>query len=76
LIAQFISLDGESTWLEGSLQPGAYAIVGLAFFLTLIVQRSVSSTRRVTAGPSIEFASKIPQYHNRRSFYEIEIRLG
>lgn len=33
LIAQFISLDGESNWLEGCLLLGAYAIVGFGFYL-------------------------------------------
>ncbi|MDD3269634.1 MAG: calcium/proton exchanger [Syntrophomonadaceae bacterium] len=32
LIAQFISLDGESNWLEGSLLVGAYLIIASAFF--------------------------------------------
>jgi len=32
LIAQFISLDGESNWLEGCLLLGAYAIVGFGFY--------------------------------------------
>jgi Ca2+:H+ antiporter len=32
LIAQFISLDGESNWLEGSLLVAAYLIIGIAFF--------------------------------------------
>jgi len=32
LIAQFISLDGESNWLEGSLLLAAYAIVAFAFY--------------------------------------------
>ncbi|MDD2620235.1 MAG: calcium/proton exchanger [Syntrophomonadaceae bacterium] len=32
LIAQFISLDGESNWLEGALLVGAYLIIGSAFF--------------------------------------------
>ncbi|NLO21973.1 MAG: calcium/proton exchanger [Syntrophomonadaceae bacterium] len=32
LIAQFISLDGEANWLEGSLLLGAYAIVGFGFY--------------------------------------------
>lgn len=34
LIAQFISLDGESNWLEGSLLVGAYAIMAFAFYFT------------------------------------------
>ncbi len=33
IIAQFISLDGESNWLEGCLLLGAYAIVGFGFYL-------------------------------------------
>ncbi len=32
LIAQFISLDGESNWLEGSLLLAAYAMIAIAFF--------------------------------------------
>ncbi|MEN6351623.1 MAG: calcium/proton exchanger [Syntrophomonas sp.] len=32
LIAQFISLDGESNWLEGFLLVGAYLIIAIAFF--------------------------------------------
>ena len=32
LIAQFISLDGESNWLEGGLLLAAYVIIGTAFF--------------------------------------------
>ncbi len=32
LIAQFISLDGESNWLEGCLLLGAYAIVSFGFY--------------------------------------------
>lgn len=32
LIAQFISLDGESNWLEGSLLLAAYGIIAFAFF--------------------------------------------
>ena len=32
LIAQFISLDGESNWLEGALLLAAYFIVALAFY--------------------------------------------
>lgn len=34
IIAGFISLDGESNWLEGSLLMGAYLIIAIAFFLT------------------------------------------
>jgi Ca2+:H+ antiporter len=33
IIAGFISLDGESNWLEGSLLMAAYFIVAIAFFL-------------------------------------------
>ncbi|MGE5403562.1 MAG: calcium/proton exchanger [Candidatus Saccharibacteria bacterium] len=33
LAAQFISQDGESNWLEGSLLVAAYTIIGFAFFL-------------------------------------------
>lgn len=32
LIAQFISLDGESNWMEGSLLVAAYFIIAIAFF--------------------------------------------
>ncbi len=32
LIAQFISLDGESNWMEGSLLVAAYFIMAIAFF--------------------------------------------
>jgi Ca2+:H+ antiporter len=32
LIAQFISLDGESNWLEGSLLLAAYAIIAFGFY--------------------------------------------
>jgi len=32
LIAQFISLDGESNWLEGSLLVAAYLIIAIAFY--------------------------------------------
>lgn len=32
LIVNFISLDGESNWLEGAMLMGAYGIIGLAFF--------------------------------------------
>jgi len=32
ITAQFISQDGESNWLEGSLLMAAYAIIGIAFF--------------------------------------------
>lgn len=32
LIAQFISLDGESNWLEGSLLLAAYVMIAIAFF--------------------------------------------
>lgn len=32
LIAQFISLDGESNWLEGSLLVAAYFIIAVAFY--------------------------------------------
>ena len=32
LIAQFISLDGESNWLEGSLLVAAYFIIAIAFY--------------------------------------------
>lgn len=32
LIAQFISLDGESNWLEGLQLTAAYLIIGIAFF--------------------------------------------
>lgn len=32
LIAQFISLDGESNWLEGALLVAAYLIIGMAFY--------------------------------------------
>ncbi|HWP97654.1 MAG TPA: calcium/proton exchanger [Syntrophomonadaceae bacterium] len=32
LIAQFVSLDGESNWLEGSLLVAAYAIMAIAFY--------------------------------------------
>jgi len=33
VIAQFISLDGESNWLEGALLVAAYVIMAIAFFL-------------------------------------------
>jgi len=33
LIAQFISMDGESNWLEGALLLAAYSIVAFAFYL-------------------------------------------
>jgi Ca2+:H+ antiporter len=33
VIAQFISLDGESNWLEGALLVAAYFIMAIAFFL-------------------------------------------
>jgi Ca2+:H+ antiporter len=32
LIAQFISLDGESNWLEGALLVAAYLMIAIAFF--------------------------------------------
>ncbi|MEA4926559.1 MAG: calcium/proton exchanger [Syntrophomonadaceae bacterium] len=32
LIAQFISLDGESNWLEGALLVSAYLIIAIAFY--------------------------------------------
>ncbi|HEY1014638.1 MAG TPA: calcium/proton exchanger [Herpetosiphonaceae bacterium] len=32
IIAAFISIDGESNWLEGAMLLGVYVIVGIAFF--------------------------------------------
>jgi Ca2+:H+ antiporter len=32
LSAAFISLDGESNWLEGAMLLGVYVIVGIGFF--------------------------------------------
>jgi Ca2+:H+ antiporter len=32
LIAQFISQDGESNWLEGALLVAAYLMIAIAFF--------------------------------------------
>jgi len=32
LIATFISLDGESNWLEGAMLLGVYVIAGIGFF--------------------------------------------
>jgi len=33
LIAQFISLDGESNWMEGAMLMAAYVIIAVAFYL-------------------------------------------